>query len=68
MGYFLSWYSEPELSMNMLQLYTANFLYNFNPFKMAVQFFLAALNFSNFDGPNAFFPKFNKPMASTSER
>ena len=35
----------------------------FNPFKMVVQFFLAAFNFSNFDGPNSFFPKFNKSAA-----
>ena len=34
------------------QLYTANFLYVFNPFKMVVQF-----QFSQFDGSNAFFPQ-----------
>ena len=32
------------------QLYTANFLYGFNPFKMAVQFL-----FSQFDGQNVSF-------------
>ena len=34
----------------------------FNPFKMVVQFY-----FSQFDGPNAYFPKFNRPLALTSE-
>ena len=36
----------------MLQLYTANFLYGFNLFKMVVMFL-----FSQLDGPNAFFPQ-----------
>ena len=40
----------------------------FNPFKMAVQFFWTASSFPNFDGPNAFFPKFNRPLAPTSKR
>ena len=40
----------------------------FNPFKMVVQLFLKATNFPNFDGPNAFFPKFNRPLAPTLER
>ena len=34
MNIFMSFYEG-----HMLQLYTANFLYGFNPFKMAVQFF-----------------------------
>ena len=38
------------------QLYVANFLYVFNPFKMAVQFL-----FSKFDGPNAFFQNSTGP-------
>ena len=33
------------------QLYTANFLYVFNPFKMGVQF-----RFAQFDGPKCFLP------------
>ena len=41
----------------MLQLFTANFLYGFNTFQMAVQFFKTASNFPNFDGPNAFSPQ-----------
>ena len=40
----------------------------FNPFKMVVQLFQTASNFPNFDGQNAFFPKFNWPLAPTSER
>ena len=45
---------------NMLQLYTANFLYVFNPFLVLLD--------CNFVGPNAFLPKFNRPLALTSER
>ena len=40
----------------------------FNQFKIEVQFFLTASSFPNFDGPNAFLPKFNRPLALTSER
>ena len=42
-------------SRQLNQLYTANFLYVFNPFIKAVQF-----RFSQFDGQKCFFPKLNK--------
>ena len=38
----------------MLQIYAANFLYGFNPFKMAVQFFYTASNFPILMAPNIF--------------
>ena len=34
---------------------------DFNPFKIAVQFFQTASNFPNFDGQNAFFPNSTGP-------
>ena len=47
----------------MLQLYTANFLYGYNLFKMVVMFL-----FSQLDGPNAFFPPNSTDLALTSEK
>ena len=47
-------WKQDKFLWDMLQLCTANFLYGFNPFKMAVHFFWTASSFLNFDGPNAF--------------
>ena len=49
-------------------LISYNMVLTFNPFKMAAQFFWIALSFPNIDDPNAFFPKFNRPLASNSKR
>ena len=46
---FMSFYD-----VQLKQLYTANFLYDFNPLKMAVQF-----KFSQLDSPNVF-PQFQQ--------
>ena len=43
-----------EWQLKQQMLYTANFFYAFNPFKMAV--FKTESNFPNFDDPNALFP------------
>ena len=50
------------IATNILQLNTANFLYMyiFNPFEMAVQFFRLLSSFPNFDA-NAFFPNSTGP-------
>ena len=42
-------------------LYTANFLYAFNPIKMTVQFLKTASIFHNIDDPNAFLPNSTGP-------
>ena len=52
------WRATNKLSFTMLSSYIV-----FKPFKMAVQFY-----FSQFDGPNTFPPKFNRPLAPTLER
>ena len=47
---------------------TLQISYGFDPFKMAVEFFLTASNFPNCDGPNAFSsPRSNRPLAQTSK-
>ena len=59
MQIFMSLY---EWQLKKQLLYTANFLHGFNLLKMAV-----CINFPNFDDPNDFTPKCNKPLALTSE-
>ena len=58
MQFFMSFNGE-QLKQQICYSFTLLISYMvLNQFKMAVQFY----SFPNFDGPNAFFPKFNRPL------
>ena len=67
MKIFMS-FNEGQLKQQICYTFTLLISYIiFNPFKMTAQFFKTASNFPNFNGSNAFSPKFNRPLVQNLE-